>query len=129
MFRKEHSSWRASSKGEQRLDVWQAWKLSHLKNATHHTTSSLTNVSWTLAITIALTFLEAKLHLHGSMQVHKDYLFPLKHITRPALGILPELILQSIFKCTVSIKLRFHYKWNITTRCHQNNDHPHLEET
>lgn len=129
LFRKEHSSWRASSKGEQRLDVWQAWKLSHLKNATHHTTSSLTNVSWTLAITIALTFLEAKLHLHGSMQVHKDYLFPLKHITRPALGILPELILQSIFKCTVSIKLRFHYKWNITTRCHQNNDHPHLEET
>lgn len=55
--------------------------------------------------------------------------FLLKHITRPALGILPELILQSIFKCTVSIKLRFHYKWNITTRCHQNNDHPHLEET
>ena len=36
--------------------------------------------------------------------------FLLKHITRPALGILPELILQSFFKCTVSIKLRFHYK-------------------
>ena len=127
VFRKEHSSWRASSKGEQRLDVWQAWKLSHLKNATHHTTSSLTNVSWTLAITINISWGKATSSWkHASTQ---RLPFLLKHITRPALGILPELILQSFFKCTVSIKLRFHYKWNITTRCHQNNDHPHLEET